>query len=356
MYSLWFRLGLVGELSLLNFEHPIFLLALIPFVFLLFFKREKKYLGYPSVYYVKGATSVKKFLLHIPRYLCFFSIFFATLAFSKPQSDYYETETTFQGREIILSIDTSFSMTGEAMEKIKDIAKDFIRKRSNDMIGITVYGTDAALIVLPTWETPLLEKSLDRIKPQLVGVRTAIGEGIFTSILALIERELGQTFEMNKIRKSINKVHGLGKYAINFVKMVEKRGTMRNKVIVLFTDGIYNVGIKPVRPLRFAKRLGIKTYVISVPASGETGVEYEQSVERIASLRKGVESTGGKYFEAENYEEVEQFYEEINKIERNRIVAEKVLKRRDLFFFPTVVSICFLFGMILFENVWLKFP
>ncbi|NOG85967.1 MAG: VWA domain-containing protein [Candidatus Scalindua sp. SCAELEC01] len=256
----------------------------------------------------------------------------------------------------MLSIDTSFSMTGEAMEKIKDIAKDFIKKRANDMIGITIYGTDAALIVLPTWETPLLEKSLDRIKPQLVGVRTAIGEGIFTSTLALIEGELGQTFEIDKIRKSINKVSGLGKYAIDFVKMVEKKGTMKNKVIVLFTDGIYNVGIKPVRPLRFAKRLGIKTYVISVPASGETGVEYEQAAERVASLKEGVESTGGKYFEAEDYEEVEAFYEEINEIEKERIIAEKVLKKRDLFFIPTAVSICFLFGMVLIENVWLKFP
>jgi hypothetical protein len=201
-----------------------------------------------------------------------------------------------------------------------------------------------------------LEKSLDRIKPQLVGVRTAIGEGLFTSILALIERELGQSFEINKIRKSINKVAGLGKYALDFVKMVEKKGTMKNKVIVLFTDGIYNVGIKPVRPLRFAKRLGVKTYVISVPASGETGVEYEQAAERVASLKEGVVSTGGKYFEAEDYEEVEEFYEEINRIEKERIVAEKVLKKKDLFFFPTVVSICFLFGMVLFENIWLKFP
>ncbi|MDR4504038.1 MAG: VWA domain-containing protein [Candidatus Scalindua sp.] len=340
----------------MNFEHPVFLLALIPFVFLLFFKREKKYLGYSSVSHLKGTASMKMFLLHVPRYLCFFSIVFATIAFSKPQSDYYETETTFQGREIMLSIDTSFSMTGEAMEKIKDISKDFIKQRSNDMIGITIYGTDAALIVLPTWETPLLDKSLDRIQPQLVGVRTAIGEGVFTSILALVESDLGQSYEINKIRNSINKVNGLGEYAIDFIKMVEKKGTMKNKVIVLFTDGIYNVGMDPVRPLRFASRLGIKTYVISVPASGETGVEYEQAEERIASLKKGVESTGGKYFEAENYEEVEEFYGEINRIEKDRIVAEQVLKKKDLFFFPTVVSICFLFGTVLFENIWLKFP
>lgn len=335
---------------------PIFLLALIPFVFLIFLRKEKKYIGYSSVSHLKGIKSIKDFIWRLPRLLCFIAVFFAILAFSKPQSDYHETAITFQGREIILSIDTSFSMTGEAMRKIKDITKEFIKKRRNDLIGITIYGTDAALIVLPTWETPLLEKSIDCIKTHQIGYRTAIGEGIFTSILALVEKDMGNEFEINSLRKSINKVNGLGEYALNFAKKVDKKGSMKNKVIILFTDGIYNVGINPVRPLRFAKRLRIKVYVVAVPASGETGVEYEQAAERIASLRKGVESTGGEYFEAENYEEVEQFYEEINKLEKDKIVAEKVVKKKDLYFFPTVISIGFLLGMVLIENIWLKFP
>ena len=292
----------------MSLENPIFLLALIPFVFLIFLRRESKYLGYPSTGHLEETKNIKTFIRRLPKLLCFFAILFAILAFSRPQSSYHETEVAFQGREIILSIDTSFSMTGEAMEKIRDIAKGFIRKRSHDMIGITIYGTDAVVVVLPTWETELLEKSLDRIKPHHVGVRTAIGEGLFTSILALIERDMGQVFEINKLRKSINREEGLGKYALDFVKIVQNRGTMNNKVIVLFTDGIYNVGIDPTRPLRFIKRLGVKVHVVSVPASAETGVEHEQAVERTASLKKGVESTGGKLFEAENYEEVERFY------------------------------------------------
>jgi Ca-activated chloride channel homolog len=340
----------------MNLAYPVFLLALIPFVFLIFLRKEKKYIGYSSVSHLKGTKSLKTFIRRLPKILCFIAIFFATLAFSKPQSNYHETAIIFQGREMILSIDTSFSMTGEAMRKIRDITKEFIKKRKNDLIGITIYGTDAALIVLPTWETPLLEKSLERIKPHQIGYRTAIGEGIFTSILALVEKDMGDEFEINSLRKSINKVKGLGKYALNFAKKVEKKGSMKNKVIILFTDGIYNVGITPARPLRLAKRLRIKVHVVAVKSSGETGVEHEQAAERIADLKKGVESTGGKYFAAENYEEVEQFYEEIDRLEKDKIVAEKVVKKKDLFFFPTVISIGFLLGMVLIENIWLKFP
>ena len=340
----------------MNLENPLFLLALIPFVVLFFLRREGKYLGYSSTSHLEGAKSAKTYVMRLPKILGFIAVLFAILAFSRPQSSYHESEVSYQGREIILSIDTSFSMTGEAMEIIRDIAKDFIRKRTHDMIGITMYGTDAVVVVLPTWETELLEKSLDRIKPHDVGVRTAIGEGLFTSILALIERDMGQVFEISKLRKSMNRVEGLGKYALDFAKMVQGRGTMKNKVIILFTDGIYNVGIKPSRSLRFIKRLGVKVHVVSVPASAETGVEHEQAAERTASLRKCVESTGGKFFEAENYEEVEQFYAEIDKIEKEKIIMETVVKKKDLFFVPTAISICFLLGMIVIENVWLKIP
>ena len=67
--------------------------------------------------------------MRLPKVLCFIAVLFAILAFSRPQSSYHETEVSYQGREVILSIDTSFSMTGEAMEKIRDIAKDFIKEK-----------------------------------------------------------------------------------------------------------------------------------------------------------------------------------------------------------------------------------
>ena len=116
------------------------------------------------------------------------------------------------------------------------------------------------------------------------------------------------------------------------------------------------MGIEPSRPLRFIKRLGVKVYVVSVPASGETGVEHEEAAERTASLKKGIESTGGKFFAAENYDEVEQFYSEIDKIEKEKIVVETVVKKRDIFFIPTAISICFLLGMFVIEKICLKFP
>ena len=101
-----------------------------PFCYLNFFKKGSRYLGYSSTSHLEGAKSVRNYVMRLPKVLCFIAVLSATLAFSRPQSSYYETEVSYQGREIILSIDTSFSMTGEAMEKIRDIAKEFIRKRA----------------------------------------------------------------------------------------------------------------------------------------------------------------------------------------------------------------------------------
>ncbi|MDE2217774.1 MAG: VWA domain-containing protein, partial [Planctomycetota bacterium] len=271
------------------------------------------------------------------------------------QTRYFKEETVLRGREIILSIDTSFSMTGTAIETIKKIVGDFIKKRPNDLLGITIFGTDAALIVIPTMETQLLEKSLERIQASQVGYQTATGEGIFTSIIALFEKEMGKKFTIKDLRNSINKEY-LADYAISFVKEMEKRNVLKNKLIILFTDGIYNIGISPDRPLRLLKRMGIKAYVVAVKASDVTGVDPEVAAQHIEELKEAVESTGGKYFNAENFEEVAKFYDEIDRTEKDKIVIDTVSKKKDLYLYPTIASLLFLLVSIFIENFWIRIP
>ncbi|OHB41175.1 MAG: hypothetical protein A2545_07320 [Planctomycetes bacterium RIFOXYD2_FULL_41_16] len=246
-------------------------------------------------------------------------------------------------------------MTGTAIETIKKIVGDFIKKRPNDLIGITIFGTDAALIVIPTMETQLLERSLERVQASQVGYQTSIGEGLFTSITAMFEKEIGKKFTIKELRKGINKEY-LDDYAISFVKEMEKRQVLKNKLIILFTDGIYNIGISPDRPLRLLKRMGIKAYVVAVKASDVTGVDPEVAAQHIEELKEAVESTGGKYFHAENFEEVARFYDEIDSIEKDKIVIETVSKKKNLFVYPACVSLFFLLVSVFIENIWIRIP
>ena len=335
--------------------NPWLLLLLIPFGIVCFFWREKKFLGYSSLYHVREPAGFRKIVTTLPKPIFFGSVFFAIVAISHPQTKYYKEETTLRGREIVLSIDTSFSMTGTAIETIKKIVGDFIKKRPNDLIGITIFGTDAALIVMPTMETQLLERSLERVQASQVGYQTSIGEGLFTSITAMFEKEMGRKFTIKELRNSINKEY-LGDYAVSFVKEMEKRQVLKNKLIILFTDGIYNIGISPDRPLRLLKRMGIKAYVVAVKASDVTGVDPEVAAQHIEELKEAVESTGGKYYHAEDFEEVAKFYDEIDTIEKDKITIETVLKKKDLYLYPAFASLFLLLVSIFIENVWIRIP
>lgn len=337
----------------MSFANPwALLIAPLFFLLLYLFRRRVRYVGYSSVANLEELRGLGRVLMRLPRQCWFIAVVFASIAIARPQTSFHETEFTIEGREIILAIDASFSMTGKAMETIKSAVKDFVKKRVNDLIGVTIYGTDAALIVLPTNEYTLIEKSIDKITPSQIGYRTAIGEGIFTSIMALIEEEIGDKFQIKDIRNSINK-RQLDEYAMSLVREI---GSQKNKLIVLFTDGIYNMGIAPERTLRLAQRLNIRVHVIAVEPSAETGIEPELAAQRIAALKKGVKSTGGYYFEAENYEDVNRFYDEVDKIESDKIVIETVTKKKEVYFYPAVASLVFLFGMIVVENIWLKIP
>jgi hypothetical protein len=348
----------------MSLEEPLFL-VLIPLAYLLLRAfRWRGYLGYSSLRRLPKASIPKTVAMRMPRTLWFMAITFTIIGLSHPLSDLQEIEVNTQGKEIILVIDTSFSMTGRAMDEIKEIVTDFARGRANDLIGITIFGTDAALVVLPTRDYTLLENSIKRIHASQVGFQTAIGEGLFTATTALIEGDMGDKFSIRRLRNSIN-MPELGDYA---VKVARNVGLKKNRVIILFTDGIYNVGINPVRPLRLIARLGIKVYAVGVEPSGETGVEPERAAERIAQLKKSVATTGGRYFMAsgevitgphfnkEDYEQVAEFYKEIDSLESDKILLERTTSKKDLYFYPALLGLVCVMGMVTVENIWIRIP
>ena len=68
---------------------------------------------------MREPSGIKKIVTKLPKPIFFGAVFLAVIAISHPQTKYYQEETTLRGREIVLSIDTSFSMTGTAIETIK---------------------------------------------------------------------------------------------------------------------------------------------------------------------------------------------------------------------------------------------
>ena len=69
-----------------------------------------------------------------------------------------------QTQSICLTIDTSGSMAGGNLRDMQKAAKQFIDKRSGDFLAITIFSSDARLLVPFTKDTTKLKKSIDDLE------------------------------------------------------------------------------------------------------------------------------------------------------------------------------------------------
>lgn len=354
----------------MSFANPLFLLVIILFVpLLLLLKRPKAWLEHSRGKYAYQMKGFKEVLRRLPGIFLVTAVILVTIDFARPLGGKYEEEFSFEGREMFNIVDTSNSMTGKAMETIKEVLIDFSQKRAKDkdLVGISVYaGTGmriddgrAAIVLLPTYDLRLIEKSIKRIKAkEMVGIYTSIGEGLFVTLVALLDKEMGDEFDIERLKASIcSKDKSYALELVNYIKRV-KKAELKNKVLILFTDGCYNSGIDPAHVfwLMHKERLGIKTYFVAVKPSGATGLSEEDQIKHKKETIRGVLATGGQYFEAEEMGEVKKFYDEIDRIEKSKIVVEFKTVRKDLYFWPTLFALILVGAMVVVESVWLKIP
>ncbi len=352
----------------LSFTDPWFFLAAVPFLFLFLLLRYRKAWLYHSrqgdAREVKGLKEVLRWL---PKIFLVSAVILVTVAFTHLVGGEFEQEFAFDGREIMLVVDTSQSMTGKAMETIKEVLSDFAERRARyqDLVGVSVYaGTGrgkyqgkAAIVLLPTYDSRHIERAIQRIKAkEMVGVYTSIGEGLFISLIALLDKEMGDELDITRLKDSL--VSRDKTYALELVKYIKrtKEEELKNKVLVLFTDGAYNSGIDPadVFWLMHQERLGIRTYFVAVEPSSGTGLSAQEQAQRKRAIIRGVPGTGGQYFEAVEMDEVREFYAEIDRIEEAKTVVEFKTRQKDLYFWPVAIALILIGTMVVVETIWLK--
>lgn len=352
----------------MSFVDPWFLLAIVPFLFLLLLLRNPKaWLEHSRGKYAYQMKGFKEILRRSPEIFLAIVVILVTIAFAHPLGGEYKEEFSFEGREIFQVIDTSMSMTGKAIKTIKEVLADFAQKRAKDrdLVGVSVYAGvgrgikdgRAAIVLLPTYDWRLIEKAINRIKAaEMVGVFTSIGEGLFVTLMALLDKEMGDKFDIERLKASIvSKDKSYALELVNYIKRI-KKAELKNKVLILFTDGLYNSGIDPsdVFWLMHKERLGIKTYFVAVKPSSATGLSVAERIKHKKEIIRGVLATGGQYFEAEEMGEVKEFYNEIDRIEKSKIVVEFKISQKNLYFWPTFIALILVGAMVVVRSIWLK--
>jgi Ca-activated chloride channel family protein len=356
----------------MEFLYPLVLIAIVPFLllFLLLKKLEKRrYRDIPTALIVKEIGGLKSFAKKCGRMLWILAAIFIIIALSRPQiiSEAEKIET--EGRMMILSIDLSASMSGTdrsetrrvAVDVIKELSLEFVKKRAaTDLVGITAYGGrsrgrengEAAIILFPTSEYEQLKASIKMLEPRMLGLYTSIGEGIFLSVLSLIEPEAICEIKkenpnyFNDLQQSIEEDKT---YALTLVKKI---GRFRNRIIVLFTDGKNNSGIEPRYPLWLCELLGIKVYFAALESTGPTGLSPEEEEREKSLLIEGTLKTGGKYYEMEVAEQSREFYEEIDRLETARLEFRGFEKKKDLYFWPVLFAFIAIGIAVILENIF----
>jgi Ca-activated chloride channel family protein len=108
----------------------------------------------------------------------------------------------------------------------------------------------------------------------------------------------------------------------------------KSKIIILTTDGGNNSGnIEPLTAARAAAALGVKIYAIGLGnrdivrqmGLSDDYLPDEELLQQIAQL------TGGRFYRANNTEQLQQIYGEIDKLEKTEAVVSKYTEFKELF-------------------------
>lgn len=242
-------------------------------------------------------------------------------ASARPQWLGEPVEQAISGRDLMLAVDLSESMTTQDFElqsqmvdrltAIKSIAVDFINRRVGDRLGLVLFGTQAYLQTPLTFDRKTVATLLDESAIGLAGESTAIGDAI-----------------------------GLA------VKRLQKQQA-NSRVLILLTDGANTAGeVSPLKAAELAATHKLKIYTIGVGADevvvrsffGARRVNPSQDLDE-KTLTEIAEKTGGRYFRARNTEELNKIYQLLDQLEPVEKDKQYFRPRTELYFYPLALAL-----------------
>ena len=152
----------------------------------------------------------------------------------QPRKPQKFTPSNIEVNDIILCIDVSRSMLAEdikpnRLEVAKNRIRDFAKLRPTDRISVVIFSEKVFTLLPLTTDPALVDQVLSEISIGYLGSGTNIGDGLALSVARAVNSET------------------------------------KNKVIILLTDGVANVGtLTPLQAAEEAKKHGIKVYTIGL--------------------------------------------------------------------------------------------
>lgn len=252
----------------------------------------------------KGAVIVRRLPLQIIVATIIWVLVVAALA--QPQRVGKPIAHDISARDMMLAIDISGSMDQtdfkaankemlRRIDGVKQVVDAFIARRKGDRIGLILFGTKAYIQCPFTQDLSTIRTLLDQTKVGMAGQQTAIGDAIGLTIKA---------FESSKAQQ---------------------------KLLILLTDGNDTASrVPPAHAADIAQQRGLVIYTIGVGdpnATGENRVDFP-------TLNTVASTTHGSFFRAENGEQLEGIYADIDKLAPVKLLTETWRPKLPLFQWP----------------------
>ena len=297
-------------------EYPELLILVLVFIICSRFCKMRL----PSIYFPHAGQFMQNSIANskLLSLLKWLGIIMMIIALSSPVKDEpYELEPK-DGYEIALILDASQSMQAQGFDEgnqnlnrfdvVKSIVNDFIKQRSEDNIGLVVFGRYSFIASPLTYDENILKRIVSQLQIGMAGKYTALYEALAQGV--------------------------------NLLKMSESK----SKVAILLTDGHSTVGVDKVPldvALDMAKKEGVKVYPIGIGMPNE----YNRKV-----LMEIAEGTGGVAFGASSATELLDVYKKIDSLEKSKIKAETFSNLDYYYIYPLFVAFFSLIFYVYLRN------
>jgi Ca-activated chloride channel family protein len=171
---------------------------------------------------------------------------------------------------------------------------------------LILFGTRAVLQAPFTQDLQTVQMLLDQTAVAMAGEQTAIGDAIGLAI---------KIFDTSKTKQ---------------------------RMLILLTDGNDTASrVPPVHAAEIAQQRGLTIYTIGV---GDTEASGENRVD-LPALREVASTTGGQFFRAENGEQLEAIYADIDKLAPVKVQTESWRPKLPLFQWPLGAAVVLGLGL-----------
>ncbi|MGM0533581.1 MAG: vWA domain-containing protein [Campylobacterota bacterium] len=215
-------------------------------------------------------------------------------------------KTQQPGRDIVLALDLSSSMRYELQDTkqsrfdaLQEITASFLKSRNSDRTGLVGFASRVAVICPVTYDKKIASDLFERQKVGILGQKTALRDGLYQAYSMLLGSE------------------------------------SESKVAILFTDGVDNASaISKDIITQTVQNTPVTLYIVGFQVGSD------------AWLQDLAKTAGGRFWQAENKQALQEVFARINRLQPSSVDAGFQRSYRYLYMYP-------LFGALIILGLYL---